>query len=203
MPSYEQAVPLVLALTKGGISIVEVTLTGNFAQEAIFRIREALGAEAIVGVGTVLQPEQATACTTAGAEFVVTPGVRPAVVARCAELGVPLICGAFTATEVATALDTGTQLIKLFPARLGGPDHVRDLAGPFPQAKFVPTGGVSAQNASHYLAAGAIAVGMGTSLVSLEAVARQDWSVIETAARAAVEAVCKMSDVVTVTEANG
>jgi 2-dehydro-3-deoxyphosphogluconate aldolase / (4S)-4-hydroxy-2-oxoglutarate aldolase len=116
---------------------------------------------------------------------VVTPAVRPRVVERTIVHGVPCICGGFTATEVAAALDTGTRLVKVFPARLGGPDHLRDLAGPFPGARFIPTGGVTAENASAYLRAGAVAVGMGSSLLPAGAVERADRAVVEAAARRA------------------
>jgi 2-dehydro-3-deoxyphosphogluconate aldolase/(4S)-4-hydroxy-2-oxoglutarate aldolase len=152
-------------------------------------VREALVGGVTVGAGTVLGPGEADAAIAAGAEFVVTPAVRPRVVERCLARGVPCVCGGFTATEVAAALDSGTRLVKVFPARLGGPDHLRDLAGPFPNACFVPTGGISAENASAYLRAGAVAVGIGSGLVPDGAVERADWAAIEAAARRVVGSV--------------
>jgi 2-dehydro-3-deoxyphosphogluconate aldolase/(4S)-4-hydroxy-2-oxoglutarate aldolase len=113
----------------------------------------------------------------------VTPAVRPRVVERSRDRDVPCICGAFTATEVAAALDSGTHLVKVFPARLGGPEHLRDLAVPFPGARFVPTGGITAENAPAYLHAGAVAVGIGSGLFPAGAVERADWTAIEAAAR--------------------
>jgi len=181
--AYGDPVPLALALLAGGISVIEYTLTGRDALAAIARAREALAGTVTVGAGTVLEPGEAAAAIAAGAEFVVTPAVRPRVVDRCLALGVPCVCGAFTATEVAAAMDSGTRLVKVFPARLGGPDHLRDLAGPFPNARFIPTGGVTAENASAYLRAGAVAVGIGSSLLPDGAVERGDWAAIEAAAR--------------------
>jgi len=169
--------------------MVELTLTTAGAATGISRLRDALGDQVVVGVGTVLHPEQVTDTVAAGAQFVVTPAVRPAVAARCVELGVQFVCGAFTPSEVAAALDLGTQLIKIFPASLGGPGHLKDLAGPFPEARFIPTGGVSAQNAMSYFTGGAVAVGMGTSLVQAETVNKRDWRAIEAAARGAMAAI--------------
>ena len=189
LPAYDQVVPLARALVAGGISLVEITLTGRDAVDAIARARESLAGGATIGAGTVLHPAEADAAIAAGAAFVVTPAVRPAVVARCAERGVPCICGAFTATEVAAALDSGTRLVKIFPARLGGPDHLRDLAGPFPSAHLIPTGGVTPENAADYLRAGAVAVGIGGGLVPRAAVERADWAAVTAAARRAADAV--------------
>lgn len=185
---YGDPLPLARALLAGGISIIEYTLTGRDALAAVAGVREALAGSVTVGAGTVLSPAEADAAIAAGAEFVVTPAVRPRVVERALARGVPCVCGAFTATEVAAALDCGTELVKVFPARLGGPDHLRDLAGPFPRARFVPTGGITAENASAYLRAGAVAVGIGSALLPAGAVARGDWDTISVAARRAVSA---------------
>jgi 2-dehydro-3-deoxyphosphogluconate aldolase / (4S)-4-hydroxy-2-oxoglutarate aldolase len=182
-PAYGDPVPLARALLAGGISVIEYALTGRDALTAISLVREALAGAVTVGAGTVLEPGEADAAITAGAEFVVTPAVRARVVARSHDRDVPCICGAFTATEVAAALDSGTHLVKVFPARLGGPDHLRDLAGPFPGARFVPTGGITAENAPAYLRAGAVAVGIGSGLFPAGAVERADWAAIEAAAR--------------------
>ncbi len=187
--SYERIVPSAQALTSGGVSVIELTLTSRGSSDALSKLRETLGTKVVIGVGTVLQAAEVNDAVSAGAQFVVSPGVRIAVAIRCAELGVPFVCGAFSPIEVADALDAGTTLIKIFPARLGGPKHLKDLAGPFPLARFIPTGGVSAQNAKAYLAAGAIAVGMGTSLVPASAVEASDWPRIEAAARQAIAAI--------------
>jgi 2-dehydro-3-deoxyphosphogluconate aldolase / (4S)-4-hydroxy-2-oxoglutarate aldolase len=183
---YGDPVPLARALLAGGVPVLEYTLTGRDALAAMARVREALAETVTVGAGTVLDAAEADAAIAAGAQFVVTPAVRPRVVERSQAHGVPCVCGGFTATEVAAALDTGTRLVKVFPARLGGPDHLRDLAGPFPSARFVPTGGITAENAAAYLRAGAVAVGIGTALLPAGAVERGDWAAISAAARRAV-----------------
>jgi 2-dehydro-3-deoxyphosphogluconate aldolase/(4S)-4-hydroxy-2-oxoglutarate aldolase len=187
--AYGDPLPLARALLAGGISVIEYTLTGRDALAAISVVREALAGTVTVGAGTVLEPGEADAAIAAGAEFVVTPAVRPRVVERSLGLRTPCVCGAFTATEVAAALDAGTRLVKVFPARLGGPDHLRDLAGPFPTAHFIPTGGVTTDNAAAYLRAGAVAVGIGGGLLPAGAVERGDWAAIEAAARRAAGSV--------------
>jgi 2-dehydro-3-deoxyphosphogluconate aldolase/(4S)-4-hydroxy-2-oxoglutarate aldolase len=186
---YPAPARLARALLAGGISVMEFTFTGANVVAAIAAVRRELGDAACVGAGTVLQPAEAEAALAAGAQFLVTPVVRPAVMAICQSHGTPGICGAFTATEALAAHEAGAALIKIFPARLGGPTHIRDLLGPLPQLRFVPTGGVTLENAPAYLAAGAVAVGMGGNLISATMIARGEWEQISAAARAAVIAI--------------
>ena len=186
---YDQAVPVAEALLEGGISAIEFTLTGSGALEAIAGARTALGAAAHIGVGTVLAPDAAEAAISSGAQFVVTPAVRPAVIATCRAHGVPILCGALTPTEVLAAHEAGADAIKIFPARAVGPHYLRDLLAPLPGLLLVPTGGIDAGNARAFLDAGAVAVGIGGSLVSAEAVARADWPRITATARACVAAI--------------
>ncbi len=186
---YDQAVAVAQALLEGGISAIEFTLTGSGAFEAIAETRSALGAAAQIGVGTVLTPEAADDAIGAGAQFVVTPALRPSVIAACRSRGVPILCGALTPTEVLTAHEAGADAIKIFPARAVGPQYLRDLLAPLPQLLLVPTGGIDSGNARAYLDAGAAAVGIGGKLVSAEAVANGDWAQITTTARACVEAI--------------
>ena len=127
----------------------------------------------------------------AGAEFIVTPGFSLQVIEACQMHGLPIICGAFTPTEIMTVVGAGAQLVKLFPARQGGPQYVRDLLAPFPGLRMVPTGGVSPENAASYLEAGAVAVGMGGNLVTAADVSNQHFSEITRRALACVEAVGK------------
>lgn len=120
--------------------------------------------------------------------------VNPHVIAACRRLGLPIACGAFTPTEIMTAVEAGADLIKLFPARLGGPQYVRDLLAPFPDLRLMPTGGVSAENAASYLKAGAAAVAIGGSLVPAQAVAAGAFDEIVERARLYVAAVNGMSN---------
>jgi 2-dehydro-3-deoxyphosphogluconate aldolase/(4S)-4-hydroxy-2-oxoglutarate aldolase len=186
---YDRAVEVARALLAGDISAVEFTLTGAGANQAIAACRAALGDTAQVGVGTVLRLADARAAIEAGAQFVVTPVVRPEVIAACRERGVPVLCGALTPTEALAAHEAGAEMVKIFPARAVGPQYIKDLLAPLPFLRLCPTGGVSAENARAYLEAGAAAVGIGGNLVAARAVAAGDWGAITEAARACVAAV--------------
>jgi 2-dehydro-3-deoxyphosphogluconate aldolase/(4S)-4-hydroxy-2-oxoglutarate aldolase len=186
---YDRAVELAAALLEGGVASVEFTLTGAGALEAVAAARAALGDAACVGVGTVLRPEDARAAVAAGAQFVVTPVVRPAVVEVCRAEGAASLCGALTPTEVLAAHECGADMIKVFPARAFGPGYLRDMLGPLPGLRLVPTGGIDAGSARAYLEAGAAAVGIGGNLVAAKAVAAGDWEAIRAAARACAAAV--------------
>lgn len=186
---YDRAVEIARALLDGGISVVEFTLTGAGAYDAIAATRAALGDAVQVGVGTVLNADAATAAIGSGAQFVVTPTMSPAVIRACVGRGTPILSGALTPTEALAAHESGADMVKLFPARFGGPQYLRDILAPLPFLKIVPTGGVGAENARAYLDAGAVAVGIGGSLISAQAVAQADWAKIAAGARAVVEAV--------------
>jgi 2-dehydro-3-deoxyphosphogluconate aldolase / (4S)-4-hydroxy-2-oxoglutarate aldolase len=178
------------ALHRGGIGVVELTFTTpGIEQDLEVAARYAASTEpgaVVVGAGTVTRPDQARAAIDAGASFLVTPGVGPTTpeVARLAtDAGVPLMLGAFTPSEVMTAVDLGAEVVKVFPASLGGPKLIADLRGPFPDVPLVPSGGVTAANARQFLEAGALAVSAGTGVVPPAAVAAGDWGLIEEAAR--------------------
>ena len=189
LEQYDQALAVAAALLEGGISALEFTLTGSGALEAIAGARAALGDTAQIGVGTVLTPDAAEAAIVAGAQFVVTPAVRPAVIAACQARSVLCLCGALTPTEVLAAQEADADMIKIFPARAVGPQYLRDLLAPLPGLRLVPTGGIDAGSARAYLDAGAVAVGIGGKLVAAEAVASGNWARITEQARACVEAV--------------
>ena len=186
---YDQAVEVARALLAGGISAIEFTHTGSGADAAVRAARAALGDAAQIGVGTVLDPAVAEASIAAGAQFVVTPAVRPAVIAACRRAGVPIACGALTPTEALAAHEAGADLIKIFPARAFGPQYLRDILAPLPMLRLLPTGGIGPENARSYLDSGAVAVGIGGSLVAQEAVERGDWNSITLRARACADAV--------------
>jgi 2-dehydro-3-deoxyphosphogluconate aldolase / (4S)-4-hydroxy-2-oxoglutarate aldolase len=170
---------VVAALVAGGIRVVEVTLDSRDALEAIARL--AAGGDVTVLAGTVRRPEQVEDAVRAGAEACVGPAFVPAVVERCLELGVPAVPGALTPSEVEAAWQAGAALVKLFPGSLGGPRYVRELLAPLAEVPLLVTGGVDAGNATEFLEAGAVAVGVGSSLVGAEDV--------EAAARQLVDAV--------------
>jgi 2-dehydro-3-deoxyphosphogluconate aldolase/(4S)-4-hydroxy-2-oxoglutarate aldolase len=182
------AEPLGAALVAGGLRCVEVTLRTDAALAAI---RTMSGNDALlVGAGTVLNPAQADQAINAGAQFVVSPGFDLGVVRLCQERGVPVFPGVATPTEVMMAVSAGLDTVKFFPAGLlGGPPMVKALGGPFPDVRFIPTGGVDAASAPAYLALpNVLAIG-GTWMVPASRLDAADWSGVEQLTRAAVAAV--------------
>jgi 2-dehydro-3-deoxyphosphogluconate aldolase / (4S)-4-hydroxy-2-oxoglutarate aldolase len=181
------AVPLAEALLAGGCTAMEITLRSTAAIGAIRRAAAHGGI--VVGAGTVISPAQVDAVFDAGATFVVSPGLDEQVLARCRELGVPAIPGVATATEVQHALALGVTLLKLFPAEAsGGIALLRALAAPFPQVRFVPTGGLTAENAASYLAERSVAAIGGSWMVARPLLDAQDWDRVTELTRAAVAA---------------
>ncbi|GAA2152847.1 bifunctional 4-hydroxy-2-oxoglutarate aldolase/2-dehydro-3-deoxy-phosphogluconate aldolase [Kitasatospora kazusensis] len=180
-PAIPDAAALCAALAEGGIRWVEFTFT---TPDVTAHVRRAVAADTgcRIGVGTVLTAGQAEQAVEAGARYLVTPGLRPAVAAA----PVPVVLGALTPSEVADALDLGAAAVKVFPARAFGPSYLRDLRGPFPDAPLVASGGVSAANAAAFLAAGALAVCAGGEVVSPALVAAADWPELTRRARAFV-----------------
>ncbi|MFJ8990785.1 bifunctional 4-hydroxy-2-oxoglutarate aldolase/2-dehydro-3-deoxy-phosphogluconate aldolase [Streptomyces sp. NPDC102279] len=161
----EAALRTVLTLADEGIELIEVSLSGKDALSVIERAREKLGPDRPLGAGTVLTADDARAAYRAGADFAVTPALGDGVGAAH-DLGLPVLAGVMTPTEIHAAHTLGACALKLFPAaQAGGPPYLKALRGPFPDAAFVPVGGVDEEAARAYLAAGATAVGVGSPLV--------------------------------------
>ncbi|MGN5378481.1 keto-deoxy-phosphogluconate aldolase [Streptomyces sp. MUSC 14] len=179
------AVPLARALVAGGLPAIEVTLRTPAAPAAI----RAIAAEvpsAVVGAGTVITPEQVRACTAAGARFLVSPGWTDVLLAAMRESELPFLPGVSTTSEVVALLERGVRDMKFFPAQAaGGTAYLRSLAGPLPQARFCPTGGIGPANAPEYLALPNVCCVGGSWMVPADAVAAGDWARIEELARAA------------------
>ncbi|MCZ4080090.1 bifunctional 4-hydroxy-2-oxoglutarate aldolase/2-dehydro-3-deoxy-phosphogluconate aldolase [Rhodococcus sp. H36-A4] len=182
-PSISDPVALAEALARGGIRAVELTFTTPGVLELM---RAAADAGAVIGAGTVLTDEQARSAIDAGAQFLVTPGLRPTVAEVALARGIPVVMGALSPTEVMNALDLGAAAVKIFPARALGPVHFKDLLGPLPDAKLIPSGGVNASNAAEFLSQGAVAVTAGTDVVSPQSVESGDWAGITARAEAFV-----------------
>lgn len=182
------------AVLEGGVSILEVTADSPDAMATIRTVSEAFGDEAVVGVGTVLDAETARLAQRAGAEFVVCPTLEEAVIETCNRYGTPVAPGVFTPTEAQRAYEAGADLVKVFPAKTGGPGHVSALEGPLGHLDIVPTGGVGPENAGEYVDAGAMAVGAGGAILDEEAVAAGDFDVLTDNAAAMVEAVADARD---------
>jgi 2-dehydro-3-deoxyphosphogluconate aldolase/(4S)-4-hydroxy-2-oxoglutarate aldolase len=153
-----------LTLAEEGMGFIEVSLTTAGALDVIRRARAALGPDAWLGAGTVVSAADAEAAAAAGASFIVTPALGPGVDAAVAR-GLPVVAGALTPTEVVSAEAAGAAAVKLFPASSGGVRYLRALRDPFPATPFVPVGGVDEDAAREYLAAGAIAIGVGSPLL--------------------------------------
>lgn len=151
-------------LVAAGLDIVEITFTVPDAASVIARVRDRFPG-VLVGGGTVTNAAAAEQAIGAGAEFLLSPALSPGMVEVARRHGVLAVPGAYTPTEVLSALERGAQLIKLFPADIGGPAHLRALRAPLPQARFLPTGGVRPDNVAEWFAAGAAAVGIGSALV--------------------------------------
>ncbi|WP_377273499.1 bifunctional 4-hydroxy-2-oxoglutarate aldolase/2-dehydro-3-deoxy-phosphogluconate aldolase [Peterkaempfera sp. SMS 1(5)a] len=161
----DAALTTVLTLAEEGVTLIEVSLTGRDALDVIARARAALGPDATLGAGTVLSADDARAAQKAGAAFLVTPAVSDGI-ATGRELGLPVLAGVLTPTDIVQARRLGADALKLFPAgSAGGPGYLRDLRGPFPDLPFVPVGGVDATAAAAYLRDGATAVGVGSPLI--------------------------------------
>lgn len=177
------------ALLAGGVQALEVTFTVPGAVKVIERVADKLGSKALLGAGTVLDPETARIALLAGAEFIVSPAVNLEVIKLCRRYSKLVLPGAFTPTEVITAWEAGADIIKIFPAEIGGPGHLKALRGPLPHVRLLPTGGVNLETAPAFLRAGACALGVGTSLVEPAALERGDLQRIETLARQYTEIV--------------
>jgi 2-dehydro-3-deoxyphosphogluconate aldolase / (4S)-4-hydroxy-2-oxoglutarate aldolase len=188
--TVDEATRAVEAICAGGIPVVEITMTVPNAISAIREVAQQYGKNVLVGAGTVITAAQAESCLRAGAEFLVSPGFSPAVlaVARAAEkLAIP---GALTPTELMNAQDHGARLVKIFPCgNVGGAKYLRSLRAPFPNASLIPTGGVNAANAAEFIAAGAVALGVGADLVDAAALREGNLAKITSAARELVQAV--------------
>jgi 2-dehydro-3-deoxyphosphogluconate aldolase/(4S)-4-hydroxy-2-oxoglutarate aldolase len=189
LDDYSSAVDLVKALGEGGIDVVEFTYTNPRAGAAVEEVKAALGNTVLAGAGTVLDPETCRAAILQGADFIVTPTVQVDTIRMCQRYSIPTVIGAFTPTEILTAWEAGATFVKVFPASAVGPRYLKDVAGPLPQVRLIPTGGVSAENAGEFIMAGARAVALGGNLVDQASVANKDWATITARAAAAVAAV--------------
>ncbi len=171
------------ALAAGGVRALEVTMTVPRAIDLIGEIAPALPPGFLLGAGTVLDAETARLAILAGARFVVGPVFRPDVIALCHRYDVAAMPGCFTPTEILAAWEAGADIVKVFPATALGPGFFKDVRGPLPQVRLMPTGGVTVENAGDWIKAGAVAVGAGTSLVDARAIATGEFGVITARAR--------------------
>lgn len=167
----------------GGLSLIEITWNSNRAPELISQLRSELPS-CIIGTGTILNLEQLKQAIDAGAQFLFSPHVDPALIAAAVEAGVPIVPGALTPTEIVTAWDAGASCVKVFPIQaVGGASYLKALQGPLGHIPLIPTGGVTVENAKEFIAAGAIAVGLSGDLFPKALIAAEDWEAIAQRAR--------------------
>lgn len=185
----QEAVAVFGAIARGGVKSIEIPMTVSGAIDAIKELKSVMKDEVLLGAGTVLDPEIAKAVIYAGAEFVVSPTLNLDVLKVCRRYSKIVIPGAFTPTEILTAWEAGADIVKVFPARAGGPKYLTDIKGPLPQIKLMPTGGVDIGNTPDFIRAGAVAVAVGTSLVDKQAVSEKRYDIITENARKFIEAV--------------
>ena len=164
--SAESAILAIEAIYNGGIRAAEITMTVPGALKALEKLADKFGDQIVLGAGTVLDPETARICTLAGAEFFVTPALKLATIEMARRYSKVICTGALTPTEVLTAWEAGSDIVKVFPCgAVGGPKYIKALKGPLPQVEMVPTGGVNLETAGEFLKAGACAVAVGGELV--------------------------------------
>lgn len=167
------------ALRAGGVKFIEITMTVPGALAVIEKATSALqGDDVYIGAGTVLDAETARQAILAGANYVVSPVFRPGMVAMCKRYSVAVMPGALTPTEVLNAWDAGADIVKIFPAGVGGPQFFKDLKGPFPHIEIMPTGAVNRKTCPEFIQAGACAVGVGGELVGKPLIAARDFAAI-------------------------
>ena len=189
--SSEQLISVAEALYEGGVIGLEITMTTPNALQVISDVSKRFGKKVLVGVGTVLDTETCRAAILAGAQFAVTPVLRPEVIKMCNRYGVPIAAGAYTPTEALTAYESGADFVKIFPADQLGPTYIKNILGPLPQLRIIPTGGVTVATVDSFIKAGCVALGAGSSLVSKDVLKNQDWKKLTETAAAFVEAIKK------------
>ena len=186
----DEAMRAIDAIREGGIPVLEITMTVPGAVKLIEEVAKRYGDAALVGAGTVLDPETATACIESGAKFVVSPALNLETIACCRKLDVAVMPGALTPTEVVQAWNAGADFVKVFPAgAVGGPSYLKSLKAPLPQIELVPTGGVSLKTAADFIRAGAAALGVGADLVDIKAIREGQSALITERAKQFIEIV--------------
>jgi 2-dehydro-3-deoxyphosphogluconate aldolase/(4S)-4-hydroxy-2-oxoglutarate aldolase len=188
--SGEDAARAVEAIVKGGLNVVEITMTVPHPLRVLERVAGQMGNQALIGAGTILDPETCRAAILSGAEFIVAPSVNPKVIETAQRYSKGVIPGALSPTEIVLAWQRGADMVKIFPCEpVGGPRYIKALRSPFPHIEFVPTGGVDLKTAPQYIQAGAAAVAVGGELVNAAALREGKLETITENARRYVESI--------------
>ena len=184
MKDVERLSRVVMAIREGGVTCIEITMTVPGAVEIIAGMVKTVPPDVLIGAGTVTDKGTAIDVVTAGAKFVVSPVFRPDVVSVTRAAGVVAVPGCYTPTEILSAWEAGADIVKVFPATTLGPKYFKDIAGPFPHIRLMPTGGVTIDNVGEWIRAGAVAVGIGGDLLDKKAIEEGRYEVLtEKAAR--------------------
>jgi 2-dehydro-3-deoxyphosphogluconate aldolase/(4S)-4-hydroxy-2-oxoglutarate aldolase len=187
--SSSQLIAAADAIKHGGVNVIEVTMTTPGALSVIAKATERYGEQVLFGAGTVLDAETARSAILAGAGFVVAPTLNLEMIALCNRYGVPVIPGCYTPTEMLTAWEAGADMIKLFPASVGGPGLIKAILAPLPQLEIVPVGGVDLSTAAEFIEKGAVALGVGSSLINQRLLDAGDMEELTRRAAAFIEEV--------------
>lgn len=172
------------AIRAGGVKAIEITMTVPHAVAMIRSLAANLPPDVLLGAGTVTDPQTAEKVMNAGAHFVVSPVLNLDMIGVCHAADIAVLPGCYTPTEIFAAWNSGADAIKIFPATSLGPKYLKDIAGPFPQIKMMPTGGVTIDNVGEWIAAGAMAVGIGSDLLDKKAIDQEEYAILtERAAR--------------------
>lgn len=183
----ERLKAVVDAIAEGGVRVLEVTMTVPNAVKLIADLAPRMPAGFLLGAGTVVDAETARQVIDAGARFIVSPVFRQEVIDACHARDVSAMPGCFSPTEILNAWDGGADVVKVFPATALGPGYIKDVRAPLPQVKLMPTGGVTLDNAGDWIRAGAVAVGVGTSLLDAKAIAAGNYDVLRSNAERIVK----------------
>lgn len=162
----EQLIDAADAIKAGGLHVIEVTMTTPGALKVIEKATERYAESVLFGAGTVLDAESARAAVLAGAGFIVAPTLNLSMIELCRRYSIPVIPGCLTPTEMLTAWESGADMIKLFPASIGGPSFIKAVRAPLPQVEIIPVGGVNLDTAADFIRSGAVALGVGSDLIN-------------------------------------
>jgi 2-dehydro-3-deoxyphosphogluconate aldolase/(4S)-4-hydroxy-2-oxoglutarate aldolase len=164
------------AIEAGGVRVIEFTMNTPNALDAIGQLARERGDRILLGAGTVLDPETGRAALLAGAQFLVAPNFNPALIELARRYSKIIVPGAFTPTEIVAAWECGADIVKIFPATVGGPQYIKDILGPLPHIRLLPTGGVNLDNIPAFIAAGASAVAVGSNLTDPKLIKAGNWA---------------------------
>jgi 2-dehydro-3-deoxyphosphogluconate aldolase / (4S)-4-hydroxy-2-oxoglutarate aldolase len=189
--SSDQLLAAADAIKAGGVNAIEVTMTTPGALDVIHQAVARYGRDVLFGAGTVLDPESARAAILAGAQFVVAPSLNMKTIRLCKRYAVPVMPGAYTPTEIVTAWEAGADIVKVFPASVGGPEYIKAIKAPLPQISLMPVGGVDLDTTAAFVRAGADVVAVGSALVEQKLLDAKDFDTITDRARRFCEEVKK------------